>query len=379
MSSRFALAGGLRKKPRPQSGQHNEEESSLAKAPALKGLPAPAMAFLGFIHMQKGLSDATFAAYENDMQQFEEYLQSVAATLARPEHIARHHISGFVADLHHKQQAKTSIARKLSALRSLFDYLVRQGKVKTDPTQGVRNPKQDTHHPNILNVDTVFALLQPTKETLDVATAACDTQQNAVYTLRDNALAELLYGSGLRISEALSLDLLDIRQDENVLRVLGKGNKERMAFLSTKSSHALQKWLAVRAQVAEFGEKAVFVGNRGKRLNRRQAARILKYMAESNGLVQHVAPHDLRHAFATHLLEGGADLRAVQELLGHARLSTTQRYTHVTLDALTRVYDNAHPRAKSTQRPKDPQKTQEKTKAEGNITLEPTHIDNDDI
>ena len=162
---------------------------------------------------------------------------------------------------------------------------------------------------------------------------------------RDQALVELLYGSGLRISEALGLNVMDVDPSSGVVRVLGKGGKERLAPLSATSMRTLERWLRTRPLLlpAASVEQAVFVGNRGGRLDRRQAARILEHLRQEAGLPQHVSPHALRHSFATHLLEGGADLRAVQELLGHARLSTTQRYTHVTLDRLMRVYDRAHP------------------------------------
>ena len=160
---------------------------------------------------------------------------------------------------------------------------------------------------------------------------------------RNNALLELLYGSGLRISEALCLNVSDIRTEDGFVRVIGKGNKERLAPLSDTSIVALEEWLAIRHMVATLGEKALFVGVRGKRLHRRQTIRILEELCLQAGLPLTTAPHTLRHSFATHLLEGGANLRAVQELLGHARLSTTQRYTHITLDKLIQAYDKAHP------------------------------------
>ena len=163
--------------------------------------------------------------------------------------------------------------------------------------------------------------------------------------MRDLALVEMLYGAGLRISEALSLNVKDLDLTAGMARVMGKGSKVRMAPLSETSIVCLQAWLQVRPLLAPAGETALFVGSRGKRLDRRQATRILETLRVEAGLPQHISPHMLRHSFATHLLEGGADLRAVQELLGHARLSTTQRYTHVTLDRLMRVYDRAHPRS----------------------------------
>lgn len=314
-------------------------------------LPIPAEAFLSWIQIQKGFSEATVSAYRRDLQQFEAWLQSEQRSLACPREIEKRHIQQFSAFLHREGQARSSISRKLSALRSLFRHLMRNRKIENDPTQMVRNPKQETRYPGALNVDQVFALLdgtpEPSPKPSTEATPALvleDAERAAQY--RDLALAELLYGSGLRISEALGLDLMDVEPASGVVRVFGKGSKERLAPLSDTSIQALENWLRVRPLLASGGqERALFVGNRGKRLNRRQAARILEAMRLEVRLPQHISPHVLRHSFATHLLEGGADLRAVQELLGHARLSTTQRYTHVTLDRLMRVYDKAHPRS----------------------------------
>jgi integrase/recombinase XerC len=177
--------------------------------------------------------------------------------------------------------------------------------------------------------------------------AVCDAED--AIALRDKALLELLYGSGLRISEALGLDVDDIRPGANALLVMGKGSKQRQVLLSDTCTTALSRWLEARSHIPpQHGEPALFIGKRGKRLDRRQAARLLDEHAKLAGIPQHVSPHDLRHSFATHMLEGGADLRAVQELLGHSRISTTQRYTHLDLNALTRIYDAAHPLAKKS-------------------------------
>ena len=177
-----------------------------------------------------------------------------------------------------------------------------------------------------------------------VAAHPGDMSADDVFLLRDKALLELLYGSGLRISEALGLNVNDIRPESGHVQVMGKGSKERIVPLSDASKDALSRWLSVRDRVPPaHGERAAFLGRRGKRLDRRQAARILEERAAEAGIPQHLSPHDLRHSFATHLLEGGADLRAVQELLGHSRISTTQRYTHLNMEALTRIYDAAHP------------------------------------
>jgi integrase/recombinase XerC len=214
-------------------------------------------------------------------------------------------------------------------------------RLQNAPCLGVRNPEQEKRHPRVLNVDQTFALLDAPPG----ASRSKDPGGRAL-AARDNALAELLYGSGLRISEALGLDLPDMDLRSGVLRVMGKGAKQRLAPLSDQSQASLQRWLEARDLLARPEEPALFVGAQGKRLDRRQAVRILKELCANAALPASVSPHALRHGFATHLLEAGADLRTVQELLGHARLSTTQRYTQLTLGALMKVYDQAHPRAR---------------------------------
>ncbi len=334
--------------------------------------------FLAHLGMEKGYADATVTAYGTDMDQFAAFLAGAgdgptipgrpavspvapspaAFSLDSPEHITKRHVQRFLAELHRQRIAKSSVARKLSALRAFFRFLLRLRRVTADPTAGVHNPKQEQRHPHALNVDQAFALLDERKQRKAMATAhatACAAHaghgadsgpSDAVLLARDLALAELLYGSGLRVSEALDLDVLDADPASGVVRVMGKGGRERMSPLSDTARDALAAWLAVRHEVDEGrGEPALFLGARGGRLNRRQAARIIEALCLRAGLPQAISPHGLRHSFATHLLEAGADLRSVQELLGHARLSTTQRYTHLTLSRLVDVYDRAHPRS----------------------------------
>ena len=308
-------------------------------------LPNNAKLFLAWLEYQKGSSEATVEAYAQDILDFERYLDESGLSLSAPDGIDKQMVQGFMAHLFRKGIAPSSRARKLSALRALFRHLLRTHKVKADPTAGVRNPKQDQRHPTMLNVDQMFTLLAEAGE--DRTAPATIANPDELMALRDKALLELLYGSGLRISEALDLDVDDVRPGSTVLVVMGKGSKQRQILLSDTSMAALARWLEVRDQVPpQHGERAIFLGKRGKRLNRSQAARILDELAKLAGIPQHVSPHDLRHSFATHMLEGGADLRAVQELLGHSRISTTQRYTHLDLNALTRIYDAAHPLSK---------------------------------
>ena len=311
-------------------------------------LPQNAEDFLEWMAVQKGFSPATVAAYRSDLEQFEEWLHREQHTLARPGELEKYHFQDFSAYLFHEGQARSSISRKLSALRSLYRYLMKMNRIDANPAKLVRNPKREIRHPVTLNVDQMFSLLD------EAGAEAAGTEgaekekavdrERAAHT-RDLALAELLYGSGLRISEALNLDVDDIDPASSVVRVMGKGSKERIAPLSDTSVRALFLWLRVRALLAPPAEKALFVGKRGKRLNRRHAAHVLDEIRENAGLPQHLSPHTLRHSFATHMLENGADLRSVQELLGHSRLATTERYTHITLDHLMRVYDKAHPRS----------------------------------
>lgn len=315
-------------------------------------LPVPAATFLAWMEFQKGASEATVEAYAVDILEFETYLRGMGASLEKPSEITKSMVQGFSASLFRQGMARSSMARKLSALRSLFRHLLRLHKIDSDPCAGVRNPKQDQRHPAMLNVDQVFSLLDEKPEEKS-APPSSSTPANAdeTFRLRDMALLELLYGSGLRISEALGLDVNDVRPESGHVQVMGKGSKERIVPLSDTCRDALSRWLAVRDRVPPVhGERAAFLGRRGKRLDRRQAARILEERAAEAGISQHISPHDLRHSFATHLLEGGADLRAVQELLGHSRISTTQRYTHLNLDALTRIYDAAHPLAQKSEK-----------------------------
>ena len=297
-------------------------------------LPEPAQAYMAWLAVEKGYAAATLAAYRADLTQFEGYLEGRGLSLADPKAITRRDLHGYLAELHRLRQAKTSVSRKLSCLRGFFRHQMRRGGLEANPAAGLANPKLSKPHPRSINVDQAFALLD----------APTNLDPEAV---RDSALAELLYGSGLRISEALGLGLDDLDMGTGVAMVWGKGGKQRLAPLSDTCLACLKSYLGVRhAFGPDPGEQAVFLGMRGKRLQRRQAARILAAMSAKAGLPVPVSPHTLRHSFATHMLTSGADMRAVQELLGHARLSTTQRYTHLNLDELTKAYDQAHPRSK---------------------------------
>ena len=299
-------------------------------------------AFLVWMEVQKGASPATLKAYGSDLAQLAEFLRGQDADLGKPETVTKRHIQAYLAWLFRLGDAKSSMARKLAATRSYFRFQQRSGAVTENVAAQVRNPRQEKRHPRALNVDETFALLdteqkpgQPGAESAEAERLLC----------RDLALAELLYGSGLRISEALSLDMDDVQLASRVLRVMGKGSRQRLAPLSDTSCDSLKSWLDERPLMALPDEPALFVGSRGSRLNRREAARIVERLCRRAGLDFTVSPHSLRHSFATHLLTAGADLRSVQELLGHSRLTTTQRYTQVSLEHLMEAYDKAHPKA----------------------------------
>jgi integrase/recombinase XerC len=304
--------------------------------------------FLAHLEMEKGYSPATVAAYGEDLRQFADFAARQGLNLDAPSAVTSAHIRAFMADMHRLGISKTSVGRKLSSLRTFFRFCARLHLASALPTDGIRNPKRDKRHPKVLNVDQTFALL-------DVAAKPeAGTPKKRALAARDLALAELLYGSGLRISEALSLNAGQILlpgspplpgKADACVRVLGKGGKERIVPLSDASVHALAAWLKERPSLAGAGERALFVGSNGGRLNRRVAARAIGDLCGKAGLPEAVSPHTLRHSFATHLLENGADLRSLQELLGHSRLTTTQRYTHLDLARLTRVYDAAHPKS----------------------------------
>ncbi len=301
-------------------------------------IPAALTAFMARQSIQKGASRDTIDAYRRDLLQFEQYLLSRDLSLDHPDEITRKDLSGFTAWLFRAGTAKSSIARKLSAVRGIFRHFTRHGDIAVNPAEGLRNPKQETRHPKCLNIDQAFALLDSPQAQPDENGAAMARHK------RDAALAEILYGSGLRVSEALGLNLAQLDLIHGMARIMGKGGKERLAPLSSSSVDALREWLCLRS--IDPAEQAVFTGARGKRLNRREALRIIEKMRKNAGLPFSISPHTLRHSFATHILESGADLRGVQELLGHENLTTTQKYTHLDMEHLLKVYDRSHPRSK---------------------------------
>jgi integrase/recombinase XerC len=285
---------------------------------------------LAFLEVEKGYSPATVRAYATDLEQFAAFLVRRGKALGDFDSIARDDATGFLAELHRQRQKKSSMARKLSTLRSFFRYLLRHRMIAQSPLAGLRNPRQEKRQPRALNVDQASSLMDA-------------PARPGPEGMRDLALAELLYGSGLRISEALSLTVDDIRADRGFVRVRGKGSKERLAPLSEAAKLRMADYLKEREGLGGADAQALFLGARGGPLSRREAQRILERLAQAAGVGQGVHPHTLRHSFASHLLQAGADLRSVQELLGHSRLSTTERYTHLDMRRIMEVYDKAHP------------------------------------
>lgn len=297
------------------------------------GPPEAVRGYLSWLEVEKGYSPATVRAYGVDLEQFHGYLTGLGGGLDSFEDVTRDHVRGFLARLHGQSVKKSSMARKLSSLRGFFNYLKMHQLLDKDPTAGVKNPKQDQHAPKALNVDQAVGLVE----------AGVDPDPEGV---RDLALCELLYGSGLRVSEAVGLNLNDVDLAARRARVMGKGSKERITPLTDACVKRLFTWLEQRKAFSPPPEEqAVFLGLRGGRLDRRQANRIVARLAAAAGLQADVHPHMLRGSFASHLLQAGADLRDVQEMLGHERISTTQKYTKLDLAHVMRVYDKAHPRS----------------------------------
>jgi integrase/recombinase XerC len=285
-------------------------------------------AFLRYLVAERGASEHTVRSYRADLLDCVGFVERRALG-ALPDADARV-LRGYLADLHARGLARTSIARRLATLRSFFRFLIRRGRARVNPAREVRTPSLPGRLPAHLPIDQSEALFRQ---------SFGDDEASR----RDRAVLEVLYASGVRVAELSGLDVEDVDLREGGVRVLGKGRKERIVPLGTKAVEALRAYLGAR----EGGRGPLFRNPRGGRLTVRSLHRIVRARARAAGLAGRVTPHTLRHTFATHLLDAGADLRLIQELLGHARLATTQRYTHVSADRLARVYDAAHPRARA--------------------------------
>ena len=296
--------------------------------------------WLGHLDVERGMAANTLKSYRRDLARYTAYLHGRG--VRDPGAVTEAHVADFLATLRegsadHPPLAASSAARTLVAVRGFHRFLALEGELQTDPAGAVSPPKAPTRLPKAITVDEVERLLE--------AASVGDTPAS----LRDRALLEVLYGAGARISEAVGLDLDDIDTGEGVVRLFGKGSKERLVPLGSYAAEAIAAYL-VRGRPA-FAEKgrgtpAVFLNQRGGRLSRQSAWAVMRAAADRAQLSGHVSPHTLRHSFATHLLDGGADVRVVQELLGHASVTTTQIYTLVTVQRLREVYAQSHPRAR---------------------------------
>ena len=253
------------------------------------------------------------------------------------EKVDRIAIRKYLSFLHRKNK-KSSIARKISSLRSFFKYLVREQMVPSNPAKSVSTPKIEKTLPTTLTVDEAFRLMESPKSISKKSSEGAKEKG-----LRDRAILELLYSSGLRVSELVGLNSNQLDLDLGIVRVMGKGRKERIVPVGVKAIEVLKAYLEERGMLK--GDEAIFVNSLGGRLTARSVGRLVKKYSRHSGIFRKVSPHSLRHSFATHLLDAGADIREIQEMLGHSSLSTTQRYTHVSMGKLMEVYDKAHPRS----------------------------------
>ncbi len=336
--------------------------------------------YLQYLSSVRNSSPHTILNYGKDLSQFLEYLSPPGAQPPALNEITHTIIREFVAHLHDQGLEKSSIARKLAALRSFFKYCVRENLLTENPARLVPTPKLPKRIPSVLSAEEMNGFLNGLAEMgpatqgatrsarppVDQATVPQvvteDTKRSnrkseRIYLRRDRALLELLYAAGLRVSELTGLNLIDIDQKERVLRVRGKGNKERIVPYGSKAQEALENYWSLRDELliqksASRGKRqgaphtqAVFLNYAGRRLTQRSVGRLVKKYVRMANIEWDLHPHSLRHAFATHLLADGADLRAIQELLGHQSLSTTQKYTHASIRQLMDIYDKAHPHA----------------------------------
>lgn len=300
--------------------------------------------FDNYLFAIKNAASNTRRSYRNDLHQFHMFLRENNEPVMHHEQIDLNKITPliirrFLAQLH-RANTKTTIARKIASLNAFFTFLIKEGLVESNPARTLSAPKAETVIPTVLSVDEMFSLIeQPGRE--------------KTLSLRDRAILELMYSCGLRVSEVVTIDLGDLDIAGGLLKVKGKGDKERILPVGAKAREALDAYVLVRRKISktkrpeEIGA-ALFLNCRGDRLTTRSIARMIKRYASRMVLFRSVHPHALRHTFATHMLDAGADLRAIQELLGHSSLSTTQKYTHVSVDRLMEVYDKTHPRAKTS-------------------------------
>jgi integrase/recombinase XerC len=293
--------------------------------------------FLRYLRVEKNAAELTLKSYREDMQALVEYLQDSRGCLPDAAEISTLDLRTYVAAMHEAGYAKTSISRRLASLRSFFRFAQREGLATQNPAKPLRNPRPERKLPHFLTTDEIQKLLD-------------GPPANRPSGLRDRALLETMYSAGLRVGELVALNDEDLDLETGVARVRGKGRKERLSHLGSYAVRAIRYWLAARKlhprEAAARGKAPVFTNKFGRRLTTRSVGRMIEQLLLQTGLDQRTTPHTLRHSFATHLLDRGADIRSVQELLGHKSLVTTQIYTHVSTAGLRAAYERAHPRAR---------------------------------
>lgn len=291
--------------------------------------------FLRYLKNERNSSELTIKSYREDLTILHDYFVDVVGRCPAPREVTPQDLRAYVAALHEAGYAPTSIARRLASLRSFFKFAQREGLAESNPAKPLRNPRRQRKLPHFLTGDEIGTLLSapPKKEAMG---------------LRDAAILETLYSAGLRVSELVGVNLSDLDLEDGLVRVRGKGKKERLAPLGSYAVKAMRQWLRRRVphEAEDSKSGAVFLNKFGKRLTTRSVGRMLEKYLKLTGLDLRTSPHTLRHSFATHLLNGGADIRSVQELLGHKSLVTTQIYTHVSTAGLKQAYEKAHPRAR---------------------------------
>lgn len=294
--------------------------------------------FLNFLKVERNSSELTIKSYTDDLQHVTEFFEEQTGRVPEPADIEVSQLRNYVAYLHECGYARSTVARRLACLRSFFRYCNREGICETNPAKPLRTPRAGRKLPHFLTTEEIGKLLLAPPANRDDG-------------LRDRAILETMYSAGLRVAEVVGLNLDDLDRSAGVLRVLGKGRKERVAPVGSYAMRALDRWLAVRKpdeKADPVEQQAIFLNRFGRRLTTRSIGRMLEKHIKTTGLSSQTSPHTLRHSFATHLLDGGADLRSVQELLGHKSLTTTQIYTHVSTKRLRETYESAHPHAQQS-------------------------------
>jgi len=291
--------------------------------------------FLRYMLVERNASELTIKSYREDLEALGEYLEECFGGVPEPSQITTFDLRGYVSALGEADYAKSSISRRLASLRSFFRFAQREGLCDNNPAKPLRNPRRARNLPHFLSTDEIGRLL----EAPPAATPS---------GLRDRAMLEATYSAGMRVSELVGINDGDLDLDEGIVRIRGKGKKERLGPIGSFANQAITSWLDKRKladDIQQNREAPVFTNRFGRRITTRSVGRMLEKHLKTSGLDLRTSPHTLRHSFATHLLDQGADIRSVQELLGHKSLSTTQIYTHVTTSSLRRVYEKAHPRA----------------------------------